>query len=52
MSFLNITDPVKRAAIVADYLATIKRIKNRSLYERAKDFQHHELYEQSLEPIV
>ena len=52
MSFLNITDPVKRAAIVADYLATVKRIKNRNLYEQAKDFQHQELHEQSLEPIV
>ena len=52
MSFLNITDPKKRDAIVADYLATVKRIKNRNLQERAKDFAHHETIEQSLQPVV
>ena len=52
MSFLNITDPKKRDAIVADYLATIKRIKNRNLQERVQDFIHHETIEQSLKPVV
>ena len=52
MSFLNITDPKKRDAIVADYLATVKRIKKHNLQERAKDFIHHEAIEQSLQPVV
>ena len=52
MSFLNINDPRKRDAIVSEYLATIKRIKNRNLEERARDFAHHEAVEQSLEPVV
>ena len=52
MCFLNITDPVKRHAIVKEYLATIKRIKNRNLEERAREFAHHEALEQSLEPVV
>ena len=52
MSFLNINDPLKRDAIVSEYLATIKRIKNRNLQERARDFAHHEALEQSLEPVV
>ena len=52
MSFLNISDPKKRDAIVADYLATVKRLKNRNLQERAKDFINHETLEQSLQPVV
>ena len=51
MSFLNITDPVKRDDIVKEYLTTIKQIKNRNLEERAWDFAHHEAVEQSLEPV-
>ena len=52
MSFLNISDPRKRHAIVKEYLATIKRIKNRNLAERAHDFVYHESLEDSLEPVV
>ena len=52
MSFLNISDPKKRDAIVADYLATVKRIKNRNLQERAHDFVLHEAIENSAEPVV
>ena len=52
MSFLNISDPNKRATIVEEYLATIKRIKNRNLQERAQDFAHHETLEESLKPVV
>jgi len=52
MSFLNITDPTKRATIVKEYLDTIKRIKHRNLLERAQDFAHHETLEESLEPVV
>ena len=52
MSFLNISDPRKRHAIVKEYLATIKRIKNRNLAERAHDFTYHESLKESLEPVV
>ena len=37
MSFLQITDPKKRDVIVADFIATKKRIQQRNLDERAKD---------------
>ena len=36
MSFLNIKDPKKRDAVVADYLATVKRIQQRNLNEKAQ----------------
>ena len=52
MSFLNITDPKKRATIVADYLATVKRLQNRNLQERARDLAVQEEIEQSLRPII
>ena len=52
MSFLDISDPRKRDAIVKKYLATIKRIKNRNLAERAHDFTCHESLKESLEPVV
>ena len=52
MSFLNITDPKKRDAIVKEYLATISRIKHRNLQERAHDFANHEMLEESLEPVI
>ena len=52
MSFLNITDPKKRDAIVKEYLATIRRIKKRNLQERAWDFANHEMLEESLQPVV
>ena len=37
MSFIDIKDPKKRDAIVADYLATVKKIQQRNLNERAQD---------------
>ena len=37
MSFIYIKDPKKRDAIVADYLATVKKIQQRNLNERAQD---------------
>ena len=52
MSFLNITDPKKRDAIVKEYLATISRIKHRNLQERAHDFANHEMLEESFEPVI
>ena len=52
MSFLKITDPKKRDAIVREYLDTIKRIKLRNLQEKARDFANHEMFEETLEPVV
>ena len=37
MSFIDIQDPKKRDAIVADYLATVKKIQQRNLKESAQD---------------
>ena len=37
MSFIDISDPKKRDTIVADYLATVRRIQQRNLNERAQD---------------
>ena len=51
MSFLNIKDPKKRDATIKEYLATIKKIKNRNLQEKARDFANHEMFE-TLEPVV
>ena len=52
MSFLNIKDSFKRDKTVKEYLNTIKRIKNRNLQEKAYDFANHEMFEESLEPVV
>jgi hypothetical protein len=52
MSFLNITDPKKRDAIVKEYLDTIKRIKNRNLLEKTRDFVNREMFEETLRPVV
>ena len=52
MSFLNIKDPQKRDAIVANYLATVKRIQRSNLDDRSKDLVQSEAIEQNLEPIV
>ena len=38
MSFLNIEDPKKRDAIVADYLAMVKRLQKENLYEKTQDY--------------
>lgn len=52
MSFLNIADPAERDAIVADYLATIARIKNHNLQEKVRDFTLHKIFEKTSEPVV
>ena len=52
MSFLNIKDPKKRDAIVAEYLATVKRIQNNNINERSKGLIQSEAIQQSLEPVV
>ena len=52
MSFLDIEDTFQRQKHIKEYLATVKRIKNRNLQERAQDFANHEMLEESLEPVV
>ena len=52
MSFLNIKNPHERAETVADYLATFRRIKQRNLQERARDFYIAKDNEKTAEPIV
>ena len=37
MSFIDIKDPKKRDAIVADYLAPVKKIQQRNLNEGAQE---------------
>ena len=52
MSFIDIQDPKKRDAIVADYLATVKRIQRRNLNERAEDLIKEEKRNELFKPVV
>ena len=52
MSFLDIKDPKKRDTIVGDYLATVKRLKQKNLNEKADDLVRQEDIERSLEPVI
>jgi hypothetical protein len=52
MSFLNITDPTKRDAIVADYLATVKRLQQRNLDEKTQDLIRHDDLKEMFDPVV
>ena len=52
MSFIDITDPKRRDGIVADYLATVKRIQQRNLNDRAEDLARDEDMEKLFKPIV
>ena len=52
MSFIDIQDPKKRDAIVADYLATKKRIQQRNLNERTTDLIREEERNELFKPIV
>ena len=52
MSFINIKDPKKRDAIVAVYLATVKRLQDRDITERAHDLIPTEEINRVLEPVV
>ena len=52
MSFLSITDPRKRDSIVADYLATVKRLQRRGINERAQDVVRQDDFNQMFEPVV
>ena len=51
MSFLSLKDTFERKKTIKEYLATIKRTKNRNLREKARDFANHEKLEESLELV-
>ena len=51
MSFLDIRDPKKRDAIVAEYLATVNRLQNRE-ERRAQDIPRIGQINLVLEPVV
>mgnify|MGYP001307937683 CR=1 FL=1 len=52
MSFLDIEDPKKRDVIVSDYLATVKRLRQKNLNEKAEDLVRQDDIERALEPVV
>ena len=52
MSFFNIKDPKKRDAVVADYLATVKRIRQQNLNEKAQDLARDEDLKEIFNPVV
>ena len=52
MSFLDITDPKKRDAIVAEYLATVNRIQQRNLNEKAQDLAHSDELKEVFHPVI
>ena len=52
MSFLDIKDPKKRDAIVAEYLATKNRIQHRNMNEKAQDLAHSEELKEIFHPVT
>ena len=52
MYFLSITDPKKRDNIVADYLATVKRLQHRDINERAQDLVQQDYLDRMFEPVA
>ena len=52
MAFLKITNPKKRDQIVADFIATKKRIQQRNLNERAEDLVREDEHQNLFKPIV
>ena len=52
MSFLDNKDPKKRDAIVSDYLATMKRLQQKNLNEKAQDLTRHDDIERALKSVV
>ena len=52
MSFYRISDPKKRDAMVADYVATVKRIKQRNLNERLGDLARQSELDETVNPII
>ena len=52
MSFLKISDPTKRDAIVADFIATQKRIQQRNLDERVMALAQEEDIQNMFKPMI
>ena len=52
MSFLEIKDPEERDAVIADYLATVKRIKQYNLDERSAGLTRKREMEETFAPVV
>ena len=52
MAFIDIKDPKKRDAIVADYLSTIKRVQQQNEYERAIGLTKQVELEKTFKPII
>ena len=52
MSFYRISDPKKRDSMVADYVATLKRLKQRNFNERLGDLAHQSELKETLNPII
>ena len=52
MSFYRITDPEKRDALVAEYTATVKRLRKRNLEERMGNLAQREQLEEQYRPII
>ena len=52
MSFIDSKDPKKRDVIVADYLATVKKIQQRNLNERAQDLVRQDDLQTIFNPVV
>ena len=52
MSFIDIKDPKKRDAIVADYLTNVKRIQQRNLNGKAQDLTRQYDLQKMFNPVV
>ena len=52
MSFMNIKDPEERDGVIADYLATVKRLQKPNLAERSNLIVRQRDLEETYEPIV
>ena len=52
MSFIDIEDPKKRDQIVADYLATIKRVQQRSEDEKTVGLDKQAQLERTFNPVI
>ena len=52
MSFYRIDDTKKRDAMIEDYVATAKRLREKSLLERAGEFRFQKDMERHFQPVV
>ena len=52
MSFYRIADPKKRDALIAEYIATAKRVKERNLSERLGDLTYRREINKAIKPLI